>query len=246
MLKSAKVTVFAIALFLCGTGYLHAFEPDTFLIRLNRASDLWNRDSLFSLHQEIYEEVQLDETPEKRILLSIADFWLAAYYWDSDRDSSKHYLKEMLEVLKNMPKDERTPEDWTFIGYAYSTLIPLVGFLNAPIYSRKSAEAFDEALKLGDRNPRVHLLKGIVLFYTPKMFRGGAEKALQSFDTSLKHFDDDRGPVKWGKRVCLIYQVMALKKLGRKEEAIETLKGLLAEYPENSWARSLLKKWEGD
>jgi len=57
---------------------------------------------------------------------------------------------------------------------------------------RKYGAIFDarleEAKKVNPNNPRIYLLKGQSLFYTPKAFGGGSKKALPYFEKAASHF----------------------------------------------------------
>lgn len=214
--------------------------------KIERAADLWNKDSLISMHDEILEKVQLEEAAESRLLLSILNYWLSGYYWSKSTDSSKFYLEEMVEILGKVPDNEKTPEDWAFLGYGYNTLIPLKGFLYAPLLSKRSEKAFEKAIEKGAKNPRVFLLKGISLFHTPEVFGGGVDKALKFLNCSIELYKDDPGPVRWGKKLSLLYKARALKELNNGEEAIQLLKNIVSEYPDFNWAKSLLSKWESE
>ena len=225
------------------SGVVRAGRYEELLQRLNRAADMWDRDSLVSIHDEVYEYYQLEEENETRVLLGIADFWLSSYYWNSDRDSSKVYLEEFVGVVEEVPEEELTSDDLAFLGYCYNTLIPLRGFTSAPSLGKKSSDAFKRAEAKSPDNPRVYLLRGISVYRRPKFFGGGAEKALSLLNRSLELYKNDKGPVKWGKRVALVHKALALKDLGREDEALSVLKSVLAEFPDFGWAKSLLARW---
>ncbi|MCD6086787.1 MAG: hypothetical protein J7K11_02360 [Candidatus Hydrothermae bacterium] len=233
---------FSVLIFVLSGG-VRAGRYEALLQRLDRAADMWDRDSLINVHDEVYEYYQLEEENEARVLLGIADFWLSSYYWNSDRDSSKVYLEEFVEVVEEVPEEELTSDDLAFLGYCYNTLIPLRGFTSAPSLGKKSSDAFKRARAKGPDNPRVYLLRGISVYRRPKSFGGGAGKALPLLNRSLELCNDDKGPVKWGKRVALVHKALALKDLGREDEALSVLKSAVAEFPDFGWANSLLARW---
>lgn len=215
------------------------------LKRINRASNLWVYDSLIELHDEILEGVELEGAPQSRVLLGIIDYWMSGYYWQKERDSARFYLKELIEKIEEVPENKRTAEEWAFLGYSYGTLIPLKGFLSAPGLGEKSGKAYKRAFKLNAKSPLVNLLRGISLLHTPKTFGGGADKALKVLDDALELYKTNQGPIPWGENVAMLHKAMALKKLGRKEEAIGVLKETLQKYPEFGWAKATLEAWEG-
>lgn len=240
-----KVLINAMIFLFC-TGNLGAGYYDDFLKRIERAVDKWNIDSLKVLYEEARENVELDDTEEMRTLFEIMSFWIASYYWSEDKDSTRYYYEKAVSFIESIDENGRSSNDWAFLGYFYGNLIPLKSFLNAPSLSVKSKNAFERALERSSDNPRAYLLKGISTYHTPKAFGGGPTKALPFFEEALKFYKEDRGPVKWGRRVAVVYKAKILKKLGREEEAISLLKALLKEYPNYGWAKSLLARWEGN
>jgi hypothetical protein len=68
-----------------------------------------------------------------------------------------------------------------------------------PIFDKN----LESAKALNPNNPRIYYLKGIALFFTPKMFGGGAKKALVYFEKAKPFFDAQTETsvlkVHWGK-----------------------------------------------
>jgi len=243
-MKAVKITLIILFLISIFPLDLRGSDPVPILERIDRASDLWVYDSLIGLHDEILEGVELEGTQESRILLGIIDYWLSGYYWQKDKDSAGFYLEELVKKLEDVPEDKKTAEEWAFLGYSYNTLIPLKGFMKAPVLGKKSGEAYKRAFELDPKSPIVNLLRGISLFHTPIGFGGGAGKALKVLDNALNLYKAGLSSVQWGEKVAMLHKAMALKELGRKEEAIKVLDETLKKFPEFGWARSTLESWK--
>jgi hypothetical protein len=70
-------------------------------------------------------------------------------------------------------------------------------------------EKLEEAKKINPDNPRIYLLKGQSLFYTPKAFGGGVKKALPQFEKAAGLFEvetkNNMDKPSWGKRANSYY-----------------------------------------
>lgn len=70
-------------------------------------------------------------------------------------------------------------------------------------YGPAAAEALAKAKQLNPENPRVYLLEGQDLFFTPEQFGGDKQEAKKRFEESLKKFEsykpEDSISPNWGK-----------------------------------------------
>jgi hypothetical protein len=70
-------------------------------------------------------------------------------------------------------------------------------------------EKLEEAKKINPDNPRIYLLKGQSLFYTPKAFGGGVKKALPQFEKAASLFEAETknsiDKPSWGQRANSYY-----------------------------------------
>lgn len=55
-------------------------------------------------------------------------------------------------------------------------------------YAAQANKLCKEALSIDATNPRVHLQKATVIYYTPELFGGGPKKAKVYFDTAIEKF----------------------------------------------------------
>jgi tetratricopeptide (TPR) repeat protein len=69
-------------------------------------------------------------------------------------------------------------------------------------YSQKAREILEKALELNPENPRAHFLMGQNIYYTPKVFGGGAKNAVGNFVTAKKLYEQNAANQtinpKWG------------------------------------------------
>ncbi|MCK7559167.1 hypothetical protein MKQ70_31030 [Chitinophaga sedimenti] len=81
-------------------------------------------------------------------------------------------------------------------------------------FSPVSSAYLADAKKFNPENPRVYLLQGQTLYYTPEQFGGSKEKAKEMFELSLKKFESFKPESKiapnWGKE----YTQSLLSKIG--------------------------------
>ncbi|GBD91745.1 hypothetical protein BMS3Abin04_02477 [bacterium BMS3Abin04] len=111
----------------------------------------------------------------------------------------------------------------------------------APAISSKIYNLLGQAQEYDSLNPRVYLVKGIMLFHTPKMFGGSAQKAITNFGKALSLYKrDNKGVIRWGYLEALAWKGQALTKLQRLNEAEEVYNGALKAEPEFSWVKYVL------
>jgi len=67
--------------------------------------------------------------------------------------------------------------------------LSVTGGASAPVLSFKIHGWLDDAEDLQPGNPRLHLIRGMMYFFTPRMFGGSAEKALDCFALSDTWFE---------------------------------------------------------
>lgn len=107
----------------------------------------------------------------------------------------------------------------------------------------RSSAAMDEALRLGPRNPRVWLLRGIAAYSTPRMWGGGAERAREYLLTAAALASADRPPAPlpaWGAAEVQLWLGRAWLALDRPDSARAAYARARALEPENQWLTRVL------
>lgn len=73
-------------------------------------------------------------------------------------------------------------------AYVYQARLGIAPMTRSMTYSQKVGEALEQAQKLNPANPRIYLVRANNLYYTPKMFGGGAEVAKPVYDEAKARY----------------------------------------------------------
>lgn len=181
----------------------------------------------------------------------LIDYYLAYdYYQMSNLTEDKEERKKFVAWAKEMiEKSIEEKKDFSESHALYSSILgleiglkPYLGMQNGI----KSGKEIAKAHALEPDNPRTYLIEGISALYTPKMFGGGVDKALEKLNKAEELFRKekmDRGIYPdWGRDNVYIWIGKVYKKKDEKERAIEFYKKALGVNPDNGWAKQLLKK----
>jgi tetratricopeptide (TPR) repeat protein len=166
-----------------------------------------NSNSIISIAKQ-FEEISNTEVRE----------WLPLYY------AAYGLLKAAFEVQNNDKRDELTDRAIEIIEKALvfapseSELYALMGFsciskmntgsvFRAITYLPKSRQVLNKAKQLNPANPRPYYLLASIIYYTPKIYGGGKEKAMPLLNEALDKFNKFN-PVNaimpiWGRTECL-------------------------------------------
>lgn len=145
-------------------------------------------------------------------------------------------LKQYLRV------NSRDPEAHALLGAVYGAQVRFTPVKAMTLGPRISA-AFSEAEKLGPRNPRVALQKGIGLLHVPRAFGGGAEAAERELRRAEALFAQEprsKPWPNWGRLDVLIWLGQALARQGDREAARTFYRRALELEPESVWVRQVL------
>jgi hypothetical protein len=145
--------------------------------------------------------------------------WLPRYYQaygstvlsfvsKEDGDSKDKYLDQAEAALaqaRRLGGDES--ELLVLQGYIYQARLGISPMARSGKYSRMVAEVLAQAKALNPANPRVYLVQGNNLYFTPKMFGGGPEAAKPVFEEAKARFAafQPSSPLapSWGERQVL-------------------------------------------
>jgi len=155
----------------------------------------------------------------KLIAKQNSTYWLANYYaaWslailsfqEPNKDNKDPMLDEADAFFKKIESMDSTNDEVAVLG----GLLAQARLSVAPSsrhgkYGAIANAYFATAKKLNPNNPRIYYLQANSLFYTPKLFGGGAEKALPLYQKAEDLFIDDPGAMVkdidkpyWGKEV---------------------------------------------
>lgn len=146
-------------------------------------------------------------------------YWLANYYaaWsiaiisfqEPNKDNRDLMLDEADAFFRKIESMDSTNDEVAVLGglLAQARLSVAPGSRHGK-YGAIAHAYFATAKKLNPNNPRIYYLEGNSLFYTPKLFGGGPEKALPLYQKAEELFSNDSGAMikdirapYWGKEV---------------------------------------------
>ncbi len=135
----------------------------------------------------------------ERIALAEENNWLAHYYTaysyvqlaylakgeqiDVYADQAELYLKN---AEKNQPENS---EMYALYAYLYGAKVNVDPMVRGAEMGRKSAGYIDLSIQADPENPRPYLIRGMGIYYTPKAFGGGTEKAVPYLEKALEKYE---------------------------------------------------------
>jgi len=148
----------------------------------------------------------------QRIAMAEPSRWEPLYYlayvqtnmsfWEKDGDT-KDKILDQAEVSLNKAIELKGDQSelHALQGFIYQGRIQ-VSPIRGMTYSQKAAEVLEKAVEENPENPRALFLMAQNIFYTPKMFGGGAKNALPEFVKAKDKFEKENGKnglgPKWG------------------------------------------------
>lgn len=136
---------------------------------------------------------------ERAAAVAPAD-WLPRYYQgyalliatftsEEDGDAKDKILDQAETALQQARKLGGDASELLVLqAYIYQARLGISPMMRSMTYSQKVGETLDQAQKLNPANPRVYLVRANNLYYTPKMFGGGAEAAKPVYDEAKARF----------------------------------------------------------
>lgn len=182
--------------------------------------------------------------------VAYSDYILTIYYLNSNKKEARAYLKEaesFLDKILNKKDKEARAEAYALYASCLAFEIHLGNGKDGQYFGRKINKYFHQALFLCEKNPRVNLLKGVSLLYTPPTWGGGADQAMPYFRKAIEYFEEekqtDAKKPGWGKDEAYFYMGQAYRKKGEKEKAVEYVKKSLEVNPNFGHAVKTLAGW---
>lgn len=188
-------TVFIFSILVYFWGSTNAINPSTDEVILETVGKLHLAANI--------EEVQACVGKLERIAAAEPKRWEPQYYLAYSRimlsfreqnGEKKDAILDQaeLDIKKSMELGGDKSELNALQAYLYQGRIQ-VNAIRGMKYSSMAADALDKAIKLNPANARAHFLLGMNVYHTPKMFGGGAKKALPHFKKALECFDKSSG-----------------------------------------------------
>jgi tetratricopeptide (TPR) repeat protein len=185
--------------------------------KLNKSYDQWDKEG-FAEALEIFKESE-ETAPDEELALywkGVALFYLAIYHLfgrDQDRDQTQGevWVNEGIRTLKRaVALNDSSSESYALLGVLQGMKIKM-HILSALSLGPQVKANRNRALELNSENPRVHYLTGVSLWFSPEIFGGGTERALEHFIQAEALFEKEAGKAQdpfqplWGYSTCLSF-----------------------------------------
>lgn len=218
---------------------------------LQTGINTWSMESLKNA-RDLFLNLLIKEKGENPYLLyyvALCDYRLATYYFTlAKTKEAEIYIMEGQKYL------EKAMDADPSFGESFALYASLLGFeiaLNqekAMELGFKSYEYLAKALEKEPENPRINLLKGASILFTPEQFGGGADNAMEFLKKSVNLFEKEsiKDPIKpsWGKEEAYTFLGMAYKQKNEFDKAIKFLERALEINPEFGMAARELAEIE--
>ncbi|MCS6808135.1 MAG: hypothetical protein RML40_05830 [Bacteroidota bacterium] len=164
----------------------------------------------------------------------------------SEKDARERHTDEGIAALEEAISLEPNFADaHALLGSLYGVKAGL-GMINGIKYGSKSTSSMERALALVPNNPRVLILHGISLYYTPAMWGGNKEKALMVLQKACelaeqgacipeKPFSPD-----WGHAEAFAWKGAIFAGMGDSEYAKAAYERALQIAPDYAWVKHIL------
>jgi len=219
--------------------------------KLQAGLNAWNVE-LLKESRDLFLNLLLRQKAENAYLhyyISLADFRLTTFYFSSNnKEEAERYNSEAQKYLeKAMEIDPGFGESFALYSFLLGYEIALHPE-RAMSLGPKSFEYSGKAFAKEPDNPRINLLQGFSLLYTPEAYGGGTDKAIEFLEKSIRLFEKekikDALKPSWGKEEAYTFLARAYAQKKEYEKAFELLKKALEVNPEFGMAKETLRSLE--
>jgi imidazolonepropionase-like amidohydrolase len=218
---------------------------------MKKGVDTWDLEKLKKAREKLLGLLakEKQESLYPLYYVALCDYRLANYFLIStEMDKVEPYLKEGQKYLE---KAMEMDPDFGELDGLYAFLLGFEIAINQEKAMSLGLQVFQyssRSLEKSPENPRVHYMKGLSDFFTPREYGGGPDPAIKSLTKSIALFEkeDIQDPVKpsWGEDEAYTFLGMAYNQKGETEKAKQAFKKALEINPEFGLARDELKKIE--
>lgn len=254
-MKKTTLLIFSV---LCISGMVHAQTQSNIeaLIlqgkeNIQKAVDAWDLQQMLG-SRAFFERLLSDPSYPWLVhyYIGFIDLQIAHYSLSKDnKDEAKKFIDDGIAHLEQAVgvKDDFA-EGYALLSSLLGNKIGLKPILGMSLGMR-SGGMMSKAFELAPENPRVSLIAGQSAYHTPKMFGGGADKALQHIQKAVACFQTFKPerPIDptWGHDEAHAYLGMIQMDQGSLDEAKLNLEKALEINPNYGWVKfDLMKKLE--
>ncbi len=153
----------------------------------------------------------------------------------------KTHLNAALKAVQKVKSDNEMISESNVLSAGIYMMKLSLNQSEAPALVSKIYSLLGQAEAIDSNNPRIYLIKGIMLFHTPEMFGGSKTGALANFNRALKLFENQKGrKIKWGYLNTLAWKGQTLAALGKTNEARKVYSEALKIEPGFTWVKNNL------
>jgi tetratricopeptide (TPR) repeat protein len=155
----------------------------------------------------------------------------------------RELLDRAVQMLEKSASLRRLPETHALLGAIYGRKAGLVGGMGAMEPGMRAGSELERAVEMGPENPRVWLLQGTNALFTPAMWGGGDDKALEALQKAVQLFgaDAQRAPLPtWGRAEAHAWLGMVHQRRRDYERARAAFNEALRLEPSYAWVRTVL------
>lgn len=238
-----------LLLFFFSISFVHAFQNEPEIDKLIKKIKQTSHEAFLSNDEKLYKQsIGMCE----RLLSAYPQNILAKYYlayneyrllmtFEEENDLFDKYFNDAMRYAKEVRNQESFESEANTLIAAINMIKLSRNQSNAPVIAQKIYDLLSVANEHDSLNPRAYLIKGIMLFNTPKMFGGSKQKAINNFNKALKIFEMNfHKEINWGNLESLAWKGQALVKLNKLNKAKELYLEALQIEPKFSWVKNKL------
>lgn len=157
-----------------------------------------------------------------------------------DEDTFDENVEQTIDLLKEIIEQEPNNGEAKAILSSVYGLVMAYSPMKGMLYGSKSSSLVASAMKLEPLSPLVQKLYAGSKLYTPEMFGGNPKEAVLAYEKSITLYEKENIENNWLYLDALVGLSLAYRKIGKNDEAKETLAKALEIEPEYGWAKSIL------
>lgn len=173
---------------------------------LAEAIDAWNEGSMINARAQFERLLKIDSTSFLcHYYIAYANYRLASFYHTQrDNDKIDKVVDDAIDHLqKALDLNSEFADGYALLSSMYGEKIA-VSPIKSVYYGPKSGAAMSKALEIEPNNPRAYLMNGTSKYYTPKLFGGGTENAMEALQKATQCFKTYKSKSElypdWGER----------------------------------------------
>lgn len=212
-------------------------DPASYRAYIQANDSLWA--SVVAAKQSAFNKNTND--PALRWDLALAQYGLLnATMRTHDENRFDQYYEKAEDHLKTLGKDgEYKADAKALLGGLYGLKLSYSSMMGMVLGPRSSG-LIEDAIELDPKSPIVWRVEANSKMYTPSMFGGNIDEAVQAFERSIALFEEQPATLdnNWIYLDALVFAGQAYTKQGQTAKAIAVYEKVLKIEPNHSWVKS--------